>query len=237
MTMPALRRTRLLTPLFLLLMVGCAAPSPFGAPVEDRTRAPAARTPVRQSAPVVEVQPLERPEPFANDGGAPLNAQPLNSQPLPAQPAPPPSNQAAVNAPSDTPAAPAPSPAPAPAPARPAAPPAEISRQGNTAVVALLDSAAGYVQSGDLDKAAASLERAQRIEPRNPSILYDLAQVRAHQGQYAQSEAMASKAIGMAGGDKALQAKAWRLIAAVRRAGGNAAGGDAAEAQAATLGQ
>ncbi len=193
---------RLAPLLALLLAAGCTAPSPFGAPVEDRTRAPAAsRTrPLPPPAPGVEVMPLDAPAPLTP-------TEPLVGQPLPAAPA---------------------------APAAPAEPEAE--RGGNNAVVALIDSANTYVRNNELDKAAASLERAQRLEPRNPNILYDLAQVRAHQAQYGQSEALAQKSIALAGGNKALQAKAWRLIAAVRRAGGNAAGGDAAEAQAVTLG-
>ena len=215
---------RLAPLLALLLAAGCTAPSPFGAPVEDRTRAPAAsRTrPLPPPAPGVEVMPLDAPAPLTP-------TEPLVGQPLPAAPAAP-----------ATPPPPRPEPAPAPVASAPAAPSApaepEAERGGNNAVVALIDSANTYVRNNELDKAAASLERAQRLEPRNPNILYDLAQVRAHQAQYGQSEALAQKSIALAGGNKALQAKAWRLIAAVRRAGGNAAGGDAAEAQAVTLG-
>lgn len=215
---------RLAPLLALLLATGCTAPSPFGAPVEDRTRAPAAsRTrPLPPPAPGVEVMPLDAPAPLTP-------TEPLVGQPLPAAPAAP-----------ATPPPPRPAPAPAPVASAPAAPSApaepEAERGGNNAVVALIDSANTYVRNNELDKAAASLERAQRLEPRNPNILYDLAQVRAHQAQYGQSEALAQKSIALAGGNKALQAKAWRLIAAVRRAGGNAAGGDAAEAQAVTLG-
>lgn len=215
---------RLAPLLALLLAAGCTAPSPFGAPVEDRTRAPAAsRTrPLPPPAPGVEVMPLDAPAPLTP-------TEPLVGQPLPAAPAAP-----------AAPPPPRPAPAPAPVASAPAAPSApaepEAERGGNNAVVALIDSANTYVRNNELDKAAASLERAQRLEPRNPNILYDLAQVRAHQAQYGQSEALAQKSIALAGGNKALQAKAWRLIAAVRRAGGNAAGGDAAEAQAVTLG-
>lgn len=214
---------RLAPLLGLLLAAGCTAPSPFGgAPVEDRTRAPvASRTrPLPPPGPGVEVMPLEAPAPLTP-------SEPLVGQPLPAAPVAPV-------------APPPPRPAPAPVASAPAAPPApaepEAERGGNNAVVALIDSANTYVRNNELDKAAASLERAQRLEPRNPNILYDLAQVRAHQAQYGQSEALAQKSIALAGGNKPLQAKAWRLIAAVRRAGGNAAGGDAAEAQAVTLG-
>lgn len=218
MTTPRLPAPWRLAPLLALtLAAGCTAPSPFGAPVEDRTRAPAASRPLPPPpAPTVQVVPLEAPAPMTPS--EPLVGQPL---PVPAPAAPRPPAPPVANTP------------PAPAPT---APEPESERAGNAAVVALIDSANAYVQNNELDKAAASLERAQRLEPRNPNILYDLAQVRAHQAQYAQAEALAQKSIGLAAGNKPLQAKAWRLIAAVRRAGGNAAGGDTAEAQAATLG-
>lgn len=208
----------------LAVLAGCTAPSPFGgAPVEDRTRAPvAARSRPVAPAPVVEVTPLAPPAPLTP-------SEPIVGQPLPAPPAAP------ATPPPSRPAAPPVAAAP-PAPSAPSAPADTGPERGNAAVVALLDSANGYVRNNELDKAAAALERAQRLEPRNPNILYDLAQVRAHQSQYAQSEALAQKSIGLATGNKPLQAKAWRLIAAVRRASGNASGGDAAEAQAVTLG-
>jgi tetratricopeptide (TPR) repeat protein len=130
-----------------------------------------------------------------------------------------------------------PTPAQANAEAAPAAdsPPAEISRQGNQPIVALLGSAANYVQSGELDKAGAALERALRIEPRNASIWHDLGQIRLHQRQYQQAESLASKSNSLAGNDTALRARNWRLIAVARRAMNDSAGADAAEAQAVTL--
>lgn len=192
-------------------------PSPFGgAPVEDRSlrRAP---PPVAKAPPPppVEVNPLERPEPFTpRDFSSPVRPEPF---PAPAQPT-----------------IPSPQPSPPSAPiAEP--PPAEISRQGNPAVVALLDSAANYVSSGELEKAAASLERALRIEPKNASIWHDLGQIRLHQRQYEQAESLASKSNSLAGNNNTLRARNWRLIAVSRRAMGNAAGADAAEAQAVVL--
>jgi tetratricopeptide (TPR) repeat protein len=107
--------------------------------------------------------------------------------------------------------------------------------QGSQAVAALLDSAANHVSGGDLDKAAADLERALRIEPKNAAIWHDLGQIRLHQRQYDQAEAMASKSNALAGGNPSLQARNWRLIAIARRSLGNAAGADAAEAQAVQL--
>ncbi len=135
--------------------------------------------------------------------------------------------------PETPPAAPRPA---TPPPSRPAElPPAEITREGNQAVVALLDSADKYVKGGQLDKAGAALERALRIEPRNAGIWHDLAQIRLHQGQYPQAESLASKSNNLAGGNKALQSRNWKLIAAARKAGGNAAGAQDAEAQASQL--
>ncbi|MBK8507855.1 MAG: tetratricopeptide repeat protein [Candidatus Competibacteraceae bacterium] len=111
-------------------------------------------------------------------------------------------------------------------------PPAEINRDGNQAVVALLESADKYVKSNQLDKAGAALERALRIEPRNAGIWYDLAQIRLHQGQYQQAESLASKSNNLAGGNRALQSRNWKLIGSARRAIGNVSGSEEAEARA-----
>lgn len=114
-------------------------------------------------------------------------------------------------------------------------PPPAPEPEGNQAVVALLDDAATYVGEGELDKAAAALERALRIEPRNASIWHDLGQIRLHQRKFNQAESMASKSNSLASSDRGLKAKNWHLIAVARRAGGNTEGADAAEAQASLL--
>ena len=126
---------------------------------------------------------------------------------------------------------------PAPQPVQPAAPPAdlppaEITREGNQAVAALLESADKYVKSKQLDKAGAALERALRIEPRNAGIWHDLAQIRLHQGQYQQAESLASKSNSLAGGNRGLQSRNWKVIASARKASGNGAGAEEAEARA-----
>ncbi|HHW77828.1 MAG TPA: tetratricopeptide repeat protein, partial [Xanthomonadaceae bacterium] len=138
--------------------------------------------------------------------------------------------------PAAAPPAPPPPVQPASPPPPPAdLPPAEISREGNQAVAALLDSADKYVKSNQLDKAGASLERALRIEPRNAGIWHDLAQIRLHQGQYQQAESLASKSSNLAGGNRALQSRNWKLIASARKAAGNVAGAEEAEARASQL--
>jgi predicted Zn-dependent protease len=122
-----------------------------------------------------------------------------------------------------------PAPAPAPAPASAPAPaPAHAARTENIAIASLLDGARADTAAGRLTNAAASLERALRIEPRNPHLWQELARVRLKQGDYAQVESVAARSNSWAGGDHALRAENWRLIAQAREARGDAAGAKAA---------
>lgn len=118
---------------------------------------------------------------------------------------------------------------------KPEPPPISNQQRPNQAVVALLDSAARHVASQDLDKAAADLERAVRIEPGNAAIWHDLGQIRLHQSRYDDAIAMASKSTGLAGSNRSLKALNWRIIAVAKRSLGDDAGADAAEASAALL--
>lgn len=92
---------------------------------------------------------------------------------------------------------------------------------GNQAVIALLDRARLDTGAGQREAAGASLERALRIEPRNPWLWYELAQLRQAQGQYAQAVALAQKSISFAASDRRLQALNWRVIGNARVAQGN----------------
>ena len=189
-------------PLLLLLGACATTPEPNRSPAPVVDQSIDTRIPVAPLPPPVEVQPLERPEPIVSTEE---QAEQVAIQPVYESPAP------AV--------------APGPASSE------QILRQGNQPVVALLDSAADYVDSGELDKAAAALERALRLEPRNASIWHDLGQIRLHQGEYQQAEDLATKSNSLSDSG-ALQARNWRLIAIARRAAGDRAGADAAEAQA-----
>jgi predicted Zn-dependent protease len=117
------------------------------------------------------------------------------------------------------PPAPAPEPAavPAPAPA-PEAAPAPAPRSENIAVAGLMEGARADLAAGRLANAAASLERALRIEPRNPRLWQELARVRLKQGEYAQAESLAARSNGWAGGDEQLRAENLRLIEEARAA-------------------
>jgi tetratricopeptide (TPR) repeat protein len=127
-------------------------------------------------------------------------------------------------------AAVAPSSAPSPGPAVGTPPPA--ARTENPAVAGLLDAARADVASGRLPNAAASLERALRIEPRNPRLWAELARVRFKQGDYAQAESTARRSNSWAGSDNALRAENWRLIAQSREARGDGEGARSALEQA-----
>lgn len=99
---------------------------------------------------------------------------------------------------------------------------------GSPAVVSLMDHARADVAAGHLGRAEASLERALRIEPRNPHLWQELARVRLKQGDYAQAESVAARSTLWAGGDIGLRAENWRLIAQAREARGDTAGARAA---------
>ncbi|MFB4391490.1 MULTISPECIES: tetratricopeptide repeat protein [unclassified Pseudomonas] len=101
-------------------------------------------------------------------------------------------------------------------------------------VLALLTTAQQQQGSGDYNGAASSLERAQRIAPREPQVLYRLAQVRLAQGDAAQSEQVARRALTYANGRPDLQAGLWNIIAQARDKQGDSAGAALARQKART---
>ncbi len=109
---------------------------------------------------------------------------------------------------------------------QPVAPPPEPS--GNTAVVALLNKAQSQAAAGQMDAAGANLERALRIEPRNPALWQELARVRLEQGQYRQAENLAAKSNALSGGNRYLLAENWRIIGEARSRRGDLQGARAA---------
>jgi len=90
-------------------------------------------------------------------------------------------------------------------------------------------------RSGDTAQAAATLERALRIEPENPLVWIELGRVRVAENNPAQADAMGRKALTLAGGDPAAQSSAWHLIADALRARGDNGGAAEAEQRAASL--
>ncbi|MFL1515787.1 hypothetical protein C9I50_17040 [Pseudomonas prosekii] len=91
-------------------------------------------------------------------------------------------------------------------------------------VLALLTTAQQQQAGGDLNGASSSLERAQRVAPREPQVLYRLAQVRMAQGDAPQAEQFARRGLTFANGRPDLQANLWELIAQAREKQGDSAG-------------
>jgi hypothetical protein len=114
-------------------------------------------------------------------------------------------------------------PAPAPSPQAqqlPAPPPERVPppRAETTAVAGLMESARSDTAAGRLPNAAATLERALRIEPRNARLWHDLAQVRFRQRDFAQAESLAARSNTLAGNDADLRSANQRLIEDARAA-------------------
>jgi predicted Zn-dependent protease len=139
--------------------------------------------------------------------------------------------------PPGTPANPSGTPAPQPGSEQRQVPPGEAGRPGQpaarqfrlgAAASALVGQAHTLSGSGDFGQAAATLERALRIEPDNPLVWIELGRVRLGESNPVQADALARKALALATGDAAAQASAWRLIADSSRArGGSAEASDA----------
>lgn len=117
-------------------------------------------------------------------------------------------------------------------PAEPAPP---LAPSANPAVVALLDAAHADANAGRLPTAAAAVERALRIEPRNPLLWQELARLKLQQGDYKLAENFAARSNSWAGSNKALQAQNWRLISEARSLRGDNVGAKAALARAKAL--
>ena len=122
--------------------------------------------------------------------------------------------------------APAPVPGPVPGPA---------AGTQNVAVAGLMETARADASAGRHANAAATLERALRIEPRNARLWHELARVRLTQGEYEQAESIAARSNTWAGSDGALRGDNWRLIAEARAARGDTAGSRSALERAARV--
>ena len=109
--------------------------------------------------------------------------------------------------------------APQPAPvgeAPPAPPEPAPAVKESVAIAGLMDSARSDAAAGRLAEAASTLERALRIEPRNPRLWQELARVRLQQGDFPQAESLAQRSNSWAGSDGALRAENARIIERAR---------------------
>jgi tetratricopeptide (TPR) repeat protein len=93
-------------------------------------------------------------------------------------------------------------------------------RGGNPAVLSLLEAAEQDLNAGKPAQAVVALERALRIEPRNPTLWHYLGLARFNQGSYLQAEAMAAKSHSLASADRSLRGRNAGLMAAAQEAAG-----------------
>ena len=97
---------------------------------------------------------------------------------------------------------------------------AEVSADANPAVVTLLETAERDLNAGQPEEAAAVLQRALLIEPRNPTVWYYLGLARFDQGNYSQAEAIAAKSHTLASADRSLRVRNASLMASAQQAAG-----------------
>src|SRR5690349_17034860 len=147
----------------------------------------------------------------------------------PAPPAPVPPSEGSVQT------RPAPPPETPPEPAQPL--PAPVVREPTLSAAsrALVGQAQAQLASKNFPVAAASIERALRIEPDNPLLWIELGKVRLAEGNYVQAENMARKAVSMSVNAPRAQSSAWRLIADSYRARGKNIEAQEAQARADSL--
>ena len=106
----------------------------------------------------------------------------------------------------------------------------------NPTLVAQLEPLQHRLEDGALthiDLYYADYEKDGKIDPKNSKILYDIANIRYHQGRYKEAESMASRAV-QTGGSNAMLKKSWSLISNSRNKLGDSQGAVQAATKAAS---
>ncbi len=101
------------------------------------------------------------------------------------------------------------------------------------AVASLAQRAEQQRQSGDSGAAAATLERALRIQPQEAYLWNRLARVRLEQGMGDSAAKLATRSNALTGDQPALKTNNWEIIATARRQSGDIEGAVEAERKAA----
>jgi hypothetical protein len=205
---------------------------PVHAPIHQQDQGPPA------SPTAVQPQALPReslpPEPVPNPALPGYSSSPYGVDPIPAAPPPEPSPEPLL---ADTPVLPEePQPwgveLPSAVPAAPPPEPKTFSLAAPPAVLALESDIEGNLKSASYADAAASLERAIRIQPKNPELWHVLAEVRLKQNQPGLAEDLAKKSNLLAKNNAELIHSNWNIIAESLRLKGDAAGATEAMAKA-----
>ncbi|MCK5902064.1 MAG: tetratricopeptide repeat protein [Cocleimonas sp.] len=95
------------------------------------------------------------------------------------------------------------------------------SAESSPAVQALLVQAYADAKLGRRDAAMSKLERGLRIEPQNPKLWYQLAELHYAAGDYQQAITMAKKAINFSENDAQMKGKNWDFISKVAKRSGD----------------
>lgn len=90
--------------------------------------------------------------------------------------------------------------------------------QSNSASTTLIETASRQYENGQLDQAAATLERALHIQPNNPATLHYLGVLRLQQGQHQQAETLAARSNMRVGRNVELRNRNFQLIQAAQQA-------------------
>ena len=197
------------------------APAPVTLPAGSGRSAPRPETaPARSGIPRPRPRPAEAPPARREEGGAGTAAAPRA--------------EAEAAAPKETPmgkptaaarrAGAGPAAAHGASLAEPGLPGADTRREGNAAVAALLESAREAEKARQYGRAGAALERALKVEPRNPWLWHRLAAIRYRQGRHPEAEALSRRSMSLARGDVKLESRNWRVIAAARHGQGDEEG-------------
>ena len=104
-----------------------------------------------------------------------------------------------------------------------------IEYESGPAVIALLDNVDNYATAGNNSRAIADLERALRIEPKNPHLWQRLGHLYLAENNWVQAIAAAKKSNVLAARNRYIQAENWHIIARAREGLGDLQG--AAEAR------
>lgn len=155
------------------------------------------------------------------------------SQPQPAQPAsrPLPPAPSGTPAPVIVPESESPQAMPLPPPKALPNYPKSADEISGGAVLSLLRQAQAARSAGRYDQAAAALERAQRIEPRNYFVWSSLAGTYLLQKNYDQAISVAQKASSLARGNVYVEQENWRVIRDARSASGDVDGAALAQSR------
>ncbi|MCF6283123.1 MAG: tetratricopeptide repeat protein [Candidatus Polarisedimenticolaceae bacterium] len=110
-----------------------------------------------------------------------------------------------------------------------------LEMQMISAIDSLTEQAEQQRRRGDLQDAVTTLERALRIEPRNPHLWNRLAQLYLQQKQFKQAGDLAARSNALTEKGAPIRHDNWHIIAAVRRIERDYVGAKEAENRAATL--